>query len=912
MELVAVDAEVASYKKFCNVCTNKENDEEHRNTPQHKVNEMLLAFYQNRTAMRNPKHGVQLSMAVNGREGFSYNFNTEPDKKGNHYLKITPEDFKRQDKKIEFICSIKNGRTKINSPIYILYAGVLQTFQPYSMIYPNGEMEQDKFIELDAGDSYVVIVRLTLEECHVSNFKIPVCFYFQAEKESGTSEAFVVARSIVVAIQDYVPEKEKIVEKSPFTSNKWEKVAAVPMDRRIFSFRRKTQEDFPIPKGQFKTLLFGLKKDFQDGVLQAVKEDLKPGHTTLDKYEIFYHQLLWLEETCAILGLSCYNMEDVKLNFRAGNILELTVPGLAEKRPSVLKGDMIEMKIHGDHTSYEGKIREVTDCCVVIEGINSILIQCVIMNPNINIDVRFKLRRLHFERMHQGVDQVVASGFVDNLFPSVELLSKPISMPIQLTEEEFRNKNIFNNQEQFTAVQKIINKTSASVPYIVWGPPGTGKTVTIVEAIYHLKRLTKSKILVCAPANAACNMLTSKLVEFCDTSELQRIMSENCDLSSVHESIIPYCNVMKTANGSLQVIPFIQSNVLKLNKIRVVVTTLVFAGRFTREYHPDVLFVDEAAQAREPEVCCAIGLLAKNKQLILAGDPMQLGPVINSELCKKYKLDISLLERLMQHDLYQIDTEHNFITMLKSNFRSHAEILKLPNELFYDNKLQAASVSVQSDPLAKMHLYKVIHKDGCTNQTGAPIEFHSVLSTERREGRSPSYYNLEEVYVVKQYVKALMNLRFPNPVNNISLAEIGVVTPYIRQMYKIREALHEYRDIEIGTTESFQGREKRVIIISTVRAQEDLLLYDGKYRIGFVKEPKRFNVAITRAKSKVILIGNPLVLTKDDKWGRLILQSKALGTLCGAPFPVRDLDQLHAVINRLKMFPKNEAVPKKS
>lgn len=88
---------------------------------------------------------------------------------------------------------------------------------------------------------------------------------------------------------------------------------------------------------------------------------------------------------------------------------------------------------------------------------------------------------------------------------------------------------IFTNPEQKTAVLNILNGTAGTVPYIVFGPPGTGKTVTIVEAILQIKKKTKKKILVCAPANAACDLLTEKLIPYCKKDELFRIMSNTVD-----------------------------------------------------------------------------------------------------------------------------------------------------------------------------------------------------------------------------------------------------------------------------------------------------------------------------------------------------------------------------------------------
>lgn len=141
----------------------------------------------------------------------------------------------------------------------------------------------------------------------------------------------------------------------------------------------------------------------------------------------------------------------------------------------------------------------------------------------------------------------------------------------------------------------------------------------------------------------------------------------------------------------------------KLSSFQIVVTTLGLIGRYQDKYKPDILFVDEAAQACEPEINCALGVL-RGKHIILAGDPNQLGPLAHSKIAEEYGfgnminvvklfcfLHIfisakSLLERLMDLDIYQNGHE-NYITMLKRNFRSHPLILQVSNELFYDGKL---------------------------------------------------------------------------------------------------------------------------------------------------------------------------------------------------------------------------------
>lgn len=192
------------------------------------------------------------------------------------------------------------------------------------------------------------------------------------------------------------------------------------------------------------------------------------------------------------------------------------------------------------------------------------------------------------------------------------------------------NKSILTNREQRTAVSNILFNTARNIPYIVWGPPGTGKTVTLVEAVLQIKRHTNHRILVCAPANAACDMIATKLLAHCTRNELIRVHSESVDMSSINEYLLEYSNI----NAG----QFIKTSPQELNTYRIVVTTLVLVGRYAASYKPDVVFVDEAAQAPEPEVDIAIGFLRQDRmQLILAGDPKQLGPMCCSKVCESHQ-----------------------------------------------------------------------------------------------------------------------------------------------------------------------------------------------------------------------------------------------------------------------------------
>ena len=129
-----------------------------------------------------------------------------------------------------------------------------------------------------------------------------------------------------------------------------------------------------------------------------------------------------------------------------------------------------------------------------------------------------------------------------------------------------------------------------------------------------------------------------------------------------------------------------------------------------------------------------------------------------------------------------------------------------------------------------------------------------------REESSPSFFNPEEVVLVIGFVEQVLAM------TDIKVEEedIGVITPYRRQVQKIRGRLEQrgIKGVTVGTTEEFQGQERRIIILSTVRSSPEYVNIDSQYRLGFLADPKRFNVAITRSQALLIVVGNPHILSQ--------------------------------------------------
>lgn len=363
--------------------------------------------------------------------------------------------------------------------------------------------------------------------------------------------------------------------------------------------------------------------------------------------------------------------------------------------------------------------------------------------------------------------------------------------------------------------------------------------------------------MLVAPSNDAADLLVERLAVVFPPSELRRILAYSRSIEAVPSSIRQY--VHEGHSPELQLAAVMSA--------RIVVATVNFAARLSyigvHRGHFNVVCVDEAGHATEPEVVSVIASLmdftqknAACAQVVLAGDPRQLGPIVTSKLCLKFGLEISYLERLTLRRTYGKSENGKYpedlITMLVRNYRSHHAILKLPNEMFYDGALRCCSDFMISHSMSKWeHLPRI----------DFPVLFHAVQGENLREGHSPSWFNPQEVMLVVEYVKCLVKDTRPP----LKSEEIGIVTPYHCQARKIRGALMSLslNDIKVGSVESFQGQERRCIILSTVRAETQYVSSDLKYNLGIVANAKRFNVAVTRAKALLIVIGCPEVLALD-------------------------------------------------
>ncbi|XP_015979789.2 helicase MOV-10 isoform X1 [Rousettus aegyptiacus] len=641
-------------------------------------------------------------------------------------------------------------------------------------------------------------------------------------------------------------------------------------------------------------------------------------------YEVKFRLLLHLEELQMEHDIRHYDLESVPMTWdrkdQNPRLLTLEVPGVAESRPSVLRGDHLFALLssethHDDRVTYKGYVHRVELDRVKLSFSPSLLNRFV---DGLTFKVNFTFNRQPLRVQHRALELAGRWPLWPTLFPvasrDIPLLSSDLKLKLY-------DRNLESNPEQLQAMKHIVTGTTRPAPYIIFGPPGTGKTVTLVEAIKQVvKHLPKAHILACAPSNSGADLLCQRLQVHLPRS-IYRLLAPSRDIRMVPEDIKPCCNW--DPNKGEYVFPAKK----KLQEYRVLITTLVTASRLVSAQFPidhfTHIFIDEAGHCMEPESLVAIAGLLEVKetdnpggQLVLAGDPRQLGPVLRSPLAQKHGLGYSMLERLLTYNsLYKKGPNGynpQFITKLLRNYRSHPKILDIPNRLYYEGELQACADVLDRE--------RFCHWEDLPRK-GFPIIFHGVMGKDEREGNSPSFFNPEEAATVTSYLKLLLTSSSKKGRARLSPRNVGVISPYRKQVEKIRycitkldkelRGLNDIKDLKVGSVEEFQGQERSVIIISTVRSSQSFVQLDLDFNLGFLKNPKRFNVAVTRAKALLIVVGNPLLLGHDPDWKIFLDFCKENGGYTGCPFPAKlDLQQGQNLLQGLSKLSSSTSGPR--
>jgi superfamily I DNA and/or RNA helicase len=428
-----------------------------------------------------------------------------------------------------------------------------------------------------------------------------------------------------------------------------------------------------------------------------------------------------------------------------------------------------------------------------------------------------------------------------------------------------------NNSQQI-AVQKVCTADDLA---IVHGPPGTGKTTTLVQAIKVLVNQGVSPILVVAPSNTAVDLLTQRLSE--EEIDVVRVgnparvsdelLAKTLDSRlAEHSAMKEIKKLRKQANEFRNMAHTYKRNfgkaerdqrkalfdeahkILKevsrleqygiddiLGKAQIITATLVGSNNYTiRNIKYQAVVIDEAGQALEP--ACWIPIL-KAPKLIMAGDFFQLPPTIKSTEAAQGGLATTLMEKCVV--LYP-----DSVVLLEEQYRMNEAIMGYSSSVFYENRLKAHESVAQYRVLPEQEPLMYLDTAGCGFE-------------EKLQGTS--YTNPEEAtFLFNHLTKLIADIRAVYPTDE--LPSIAVISPYRQQVFLMQELLSHAPELiaygpglSVNTIDSFQGQERDVVYISMTRSND-------RGGIGFLSDIRRMNVAMTRARKKLVIVGDSATL----------------------------------------------------
>ncbi len=510
-----------------------------------------------------------------------------------------------------------------------------------------------------------------------------------------------------------------------------------------------------------------------------------------------------------------------------------------------------------------------------------------VMAGKIGVQLNFDERS--YQEMENAVQRVIdAKG--DRLSELRQILLGKTPASFDKERHVYQIPHLNNSQNK--AVQDILSARDVAV---IHGPPGTGKTTTIVAAIEQLVKST-SPILVCAPSNAATDLLTEKLAEKnlrvvrignvsrVDESLLQHTMegilqqlpemqevkklkiqaakmkrdAQKFKRSFGHEQREDRRNAYRESRDIMSHAKMLEDYIIDktLKEADVICCTLVGTmNRYIDKMTFDVVIIDEAAQALEPAAWIPIG---KANKVIFAGDPYQLPPTVKSRKAAQNGLSKTLLEKCVE----RLDT----VNLLDTQYRMHHKIMGFSNQEFYNNELRA------DESVANWQLQMT---DGMPSPSVEFIDTAGCGFEEQQNEESRSYYNAEEYFVLRQHLDHLLVVLGDQKVS------IGIISPYRQQVVDIQDAIEKdfdhfpEADIVVDTIDAFQGQERDVIYITMVRSND-------RGEIGFLKDTRRMNVAMTRAKKKLIIIGDSATLASFQFYNSFLDYVDEHGTYASA------------------------------
>ena len=496
-----------------------------------------------------------------------------------------------------------------------------------------------------------------------------------------------------------------------------------------------------------------------------------------------------------------------------------------------------------------------------------------------NVGVQLSFDETSYKMMFDALDRVMRSkgrlAYLRDLFYSRQPAATFTFAPMQFP---------YLNKTQEEAVNKVLRAKDVA---IVHGPPGTGKTTTLVEAIYETLR-REPQVLVCAQSNMAVDWISEKLVDRGvpvlrignPTRVNDKMLSFTYErrfeshpdyelLWAIRKAIRElrahrkrgdekYHQKMERLKDRANELE-IRINAQLFGEARVIACTLVgAANRLLDGQKFGTVFIDEAAQALE--AACWIPI-RRCQRVILAGDHCQLPPTVKSIAALKAGLGTTLMERI-------VEQKPEVVTLLRMQYRMNEEIMRFSSDWFYGNQVESA-------PEVKFR--SILDLD-------VPMEWVEASPDPSEGGEKgleefvgESFGRINKVeaeltlLTLQQYFERIGKTRVLN-----ERLDVGIISPYraqvqyLRQLLKKREYFKPFRSlITVNTVDGFQGQERDIIVISLVRSNDE-------GQIGFLRDLRRMNVAITRARMKLIILGDVATMTRHPFYRQLYKYIQAL------------------------------------
>jgi hypothetical protein len=540
--------------------------------------------------------------------------------------------------------------------------------------------------------------------------------------------------------------------------------------------------------------------------------------------------------------------------------------------------------------------------------------------------IRFCVRKLTFDRILGAMERASPAALASVVLPVQEdLLPRTARTLLQAADPVVPNGRTELNPEQQAAVVNIVNRQSGGAAHIVFGPPGTGKTLVAAEAILHVLEAHRAvglrpRILACAASEAAVDHLLAVLHACLAGSQEDR---ENESSSAIGVRYSPRAGpvrIYRLNEPSRGIEQLLDMKLLKYSTMKdgvftvptveqvadcdIVLSTLsgtsllasddtvVPRGTFSH------LFVDEAAQATESETLLPLLHFAEMRgpvmvpHVVLLGDHRQLGPQVPPCVLAAGG-GVALQERLLRGPSLgwhgektpagpvpvHADPRNRCTSMLTRNYRSHLDLVSVPSLMFYENLLRPAA----DQPATRKRTAAALSLLG--RRGSFPLLIEGVVGAEERDrDESTSWYNGMECIKIVQMVKSIVSTKGSSFTSN----SIGVIAPFQLHVVRLRKMLRAagYSGIRVGLTEDYQGQEEEIIIVSTVRSSPRYVPYDAANSVGLLFQPRRFNVAVTRAKALLIVVGNPHMLVHDPHWRSMLQYASRNDGYQGADFAI--------------------------